>query len=94
LAAEETARGRREQRAFLEGSATSSLVASNGDGSFSPDDDAYTLVWQSGIHLTRTEHADRTVYELATDLTSPDAELIRESDTGGVSEASSPCPSG
>lgn len=62
------------------------LVDTDGDGRFSPDDDAYTLVWQSGIHLTRTEHADRTVYELATDLTSSDAELIRETDAGGRSE--------
>lgn len=49
-------------------------------------DDAYHLVWQSGIYLTRTEHVDHAVFELATDLTSPDEELIREADTGGVSE--------
>lgn len=56
-------------------------------------DDGYDLVWQSGIHLTRTEHVDHTVFELTTDLTSPNAGLIRETDTGGVSEGV-PCPSG
>jgi hypothetical protein len=68
------------------------VVDSNGDGRFSLDDDAYTLVWQSGIHLTRSEHSDRTVYELTTELTSPDAELIRETDAGGVSEGVFPMP--
>ncbi len=62
------------------------FVDSNGDGRVSPDNDAYALVWQNGIHLTRIEHADRTVYELTTDLTSTDAELIRETEAGGVSE--------
>jgi hypothetical protein len=62
------------------------FVDSDGDGEFSSGDDAYHLVWQNGIHLTRTEHVDRTVYELTTALTSPNAELIRETDAGGVSE--------
>jgi hypothetical protein len=68
------------------------LVDTKGDGRFSLDDDAYHLVWQSGIHLTRTECLDRTVYSLTTDLTSPDAELIRDTDTGGVSEGVFPVP--
>jgi hypothetical protein len=68
------------------------LVDRKGDGSFSLDDDAYHLVWQSGIHVTRTEQADRVVYELTTYLTSSDAELIRDTDTGGVSEGVFPVP--
>jgi hypothetical protein len=68
------------------------LVDTKGDGTFSLDDDAYHLVWQSGIHLTRTEHADRTAYELTTEATSSDAELIRDTDTGGVSEGVFPVP--
>jgi len=68
------------------------LVDSNRDGGSSIDDDAFHLVWQSGIHLTRTDYTDRTVYELTTDLTSSDAELIRETDSGGVSEGIYPVP--
>jgi hypothetical protein len=55
------------------------LVDTNGNGRFAlnPDrDDAYNLVWQSGIWLTRTEYSDRTVYELTTDMTSHNAELF------------------
>jgi hypothetical protein len=62
------------------------LVDSNHDGSFRSDDDGYNLVWQSGIYLARSEFVDRTVYELTTDLTSPNAELFRGIGTGGVSE--------
>ncbi|MEP6995020.1 MAG: hypothetical protein ABI968_10905, partial [Acidobacteriota bacterium] len=62
------------------------LVDSNHDGSFGPGDDGYNLVWQSGISLMRTELPDRTIYDLTTDLTSPDAELFRGIGTGGVSE--------
>jgi hypothetical protein len=54
------------------------VVDSNGDGRFAlPRDDAYNLVWQSGIWLNRTEYVDRTVYELTTDMTSHNAELFR-----------------
>jgi hypothetical protein len=54
------------------------VVDTNGDGRFGlPRDDAYNLVWQSGIWLARTEYSDRTVYELTTDLTSHNAELFR-----------------
>jgi hypothetical protein len=67
-------------------------VDTDGDGKFSASDDAYHLIWQSGIHLSRTEHSDRTVYELTTLLTSSDAELIREADAGGVSEGIYPVP--
>ena len=50
------------------------LVDTTGDGRFSlSTDDAYYLVWQSGIHLTRSEQGDHTLYELTTELTSPDA---------------------
>jgi hypothetical protein len=62
------------------------LVDSNHDGKFGAGDDGYNLVWQSGIYLTRTEYFDRTVYELTTDLTSPNAELFRGIGTGGLSE--------
>lgn len=68
------------------------LVDRKGDGSFSLDSDAYHLVWQSGIHLTRTDEADRTVYALTTDLTSPEAELIRDTDSGGMSQGVFPVP--
>lgn len=52
-------------------------VDTNGDGKFGPPrDDTYNLVWQSGIWLTRTEYVDRWVYELTTDLTSPNADLF------------------
>ena len=69
------------------------LVDRTGDGRFSlSDDDAYYFVWQSGIHLNRTEQDDQTVFELTTELTSSDAELIRESDTGGESEGVFPMP--
>jgi hypothetical protein len=54
------------------------VVDTNGDGRFGlPRDDAYNLVWQSGIWLNRTEYVDRTVYELTTDMTSHNAELFR-----------------
>ena len=59
------------------------LVDANSDGRVPPGADPYALVWQSGIHLTRTEHTDRTVYQLTTELTSSDAELIRETDAVG-----------
>lgn len=63
------------------------LVDTNRDGNFSlRNDDAYNLVWQSGIHLTRTEYFDRTTYELTTDLTSPNAELLRGAGNGGESK--------
>ncbi len=62
------------------------LVDSNHDGNFGGGDDGYNLVWQSGIYLTRTELPDRTVYELTTDLTSPDAELIQGIGSGGTSK--------
>ena len=63
------------------------FVDTNHDGTFSFDgDQGYNLVWQSGIYLTRTEFPDRTVYELTTDLTSPDAELFRGVGSGGVIE--------
>jgi hypothetical protein len=55
------------------------LVDTNGNGKFklAPDhDDSYNLVWQSGIWLTLTEYVDRWVYELTTDLTSPNADLF------------------
>lgn len=69
------------------------LVDTTGGGKFSlTTDDAYYLVWQSGIHVARVEHVDHTVFELTTALTSPDAELIRESDSGGVSEGVFPVP--
>ncbi len=69
------------------------LVDTTGEGRFSSStDDAYYLVWQGGIHLTRTEHVDRTVFELTTDLTSSDAELLRETDTGSESEGAFPVP--
>jgi hypothetical protein len=69
------------------------LVDRTGHGKFSlSDDDAYYFVWQSGIHLNRTEQDDQTVFELTTELTSPDAELIREADTGGESEGVFPVP--
>jgi len=55
----------------------------NHDGSF---DTGYNLVWQSGIYLTRTEYSDRTVYDLTTDLTSPNAELIQGVGSGGTSK--------
>jgi hypothetical protein len=61
------------------------LVDSNHDGSFGRGDIGYNLVWQSGIYLTRTEYFDRTVYDLTTDLTSPNAELIQGVGTGGTS---------
>jgi len=57
------------------------LVDSNHDGKFGLGDNAYNLVWQNGIYLTRTESFDRTVYELTTDLTSPTAELIQGNGT-------------
>ncbi len=56
---------------------------SNHDGTF---DTGYNLVWQSGIYLTRTEYSDRTVYDLTTDLTSPNAELIQGVGNGGTSK--------
>src|SRR6266536_1729832 len=56
---------------------------SNHDGTF---DTGYNLVWQSGIYLTRTEYSDRTVYDLTTDLTSPNAELIQGGGNGGTSK--------
>jgi len=60
---------------------------SNHDGKFSfRDDTGYNFVWQSGIYLTRTEYSDRTVYDLTTDLTSPNAELIQGVGTGGTSK--------
>ena len=60
---------------------------SNHDGKFSQrDDTGYNLVWQSGIYLTRTEYSDRTVYDLTTDLTSPNAELIQGVGNGGTSK--------
>lgn len=62
------------------------LVDSNHDGSFGRGDIGYNLVWQSGIHLTRTEYFDRTVYDLTTDLTSPNAELIQGVGNGGTSK--------
>jgi hypothetical protein len=62
------------------------LVDSNHDGTFGGGDDGYNLVWQSGIYLTRTEYSDRTVYELTTDLTSPNAELIQGIGSGGTSK--------
>lgn len=61
-------------------------VDSNHDGSFGRGDIGYNLVWQSGIHLTRTEYVDRTVYDLTTDLTSSDAELIQGVGNGGTSK--------
>jgi hypothetical protein len=62
------------------------LVDSNHDGQFGFGDDGYNFVWQSGIYLTRTEYSDRTVYDLTTDLTSPDAELIQGIANGGTSK--------
>jgi hypothetical protein len=63
------------------------LVDSNHDGKFwSHNDIGYNLVWQSGIYLTRTEYSDRTVYDLTTDLTSPDAELLQGVGNGGTSK--------
>src|SRR5262249_2938850 len=63
------------------------LADSNHDGQFSSrTDTAYNLVWQSGIYLTRTEYVDRTTYELTTDLTSPNAELLQGAGNGGVSK--------
>ena len=62
------------------------LVDSNHDGSFGRGDTGYNLVWQSGIYLTRTEYFDRTVYDLTTDLTSPNAELIQGVGNGGTSK--------
>jgi|GEM_PF-6303374 len=62
------------------------LVDSNHDGSFGRGDTGYNLVWQSGIYLTRTEYFDRTVYDLTTDLTSPNAELIQGVGSGGTSK--------
>jgi len=62
------------------------LVDSNHDGRFGNGDVGYNLVWQSGIHLTRTEYFDRTVYDLTTDLTSPNAELIQGVGNGGTSK--------
>ncbi len=62
------------------------LVDSNHDGSFGRGDIAYNLVWQSGIYLTRTEYVDRTTYELTTDLTSPNAELLQGAGNGGTSK--------
>jgi len=62
------------------------LVDSNHDGRFDGRDDGYNLVWQSGIYLTRTEYFDRTVYELTTDLTSPNAELLQGIGNGGSSK--------
>ena len=61
-------------------------VDSNHDGSFGRGDTGYNLVWQSGIYLTRTEYFDRTVYDLTTDLTSPNAELIQGVGNGGTSK--------
>ena len=49
-------------------------------------DIGFNLVWQSGIYLTRTEYVDRTVYDLTTDLTSPNAELIQGVGNGGTSK--------
>jgi hypothetical protein len=62
------------------------LVDSNHDGKFGRGDIGYNLVWQSGIYLTRTEYSDRTVYDLTTDLTSPNAELIQGIGNGGTSK--------
>jgi hypothetical protein len=62
------------------------LVDSNHDGSFGRGDIGYNLVWQSGIHLTRTESFDRTIYDLTTDLTSSNAELIQGVGSGGTSK--------
>jgi hypothetical protein len=62
------------------------LVDSNHDGKFGNGDTGYNLVWQSGIYLTRTEYFDRTVYDLTTDLTSPNAELIQGVGNGGTSK--------
>ena len=62
------------------------LVDSNHDGKFGLGDTGYNLVWQSGIYLTRTEYFDRTVYDLTTDLTSPNAELIQGIGSGGTSK--------
>ena len=63
------------------------FVDTNHDGMFSFDEDqGYNLVWQSGIHLTRTEYADRTVYDLTTDSTSPNAELLQGVGNGGTSK--------
>ncbi len=62
------------------------FVDSNHDGKFGRGDDAYNLVWQSGIYLTRTEYSDRTVYDLTTDLTSPNAELLKGAGNGGESK--------
>jgi len=63
------------------------FVDSNHDGKFSSrNDTGYNFVWQSGIYLTRTEYSDRTVYDLTTDLTSPDAELIQGVGNGGTSK--------
>jgi len=62
------------------------LVDSNHDGTFGLGDTGYNLVWQSGIYLTRTEYPDRTVYDLTTDLTSPNAELIQGVGSGGTSK--------
>ena len=38
------------------------------------------------LYLTRTELPDRTIYELTTDLTSPNAALFRGVGNGGVIE--------
>ena len=62
------------------------LVDSNHDGRFGNGDIGYNLVWQSGIYLTHTEYSDRTVYDLTTDLTSPNAELIQGVGNGGTSK--------
>ena len=63
------------------------FVDSNHDGKFSSHNDTgYNFVWQSGIYLTRTEYVDRTVYDLTTDLTSPNAELIQGVGNGGTSK--------
>jgi hypothetical protein len=64
------------------------MVDSNHDGKFTlgRGDTGYNLVWQSGIYLTRTEYFDRTVYDLTTDLTSPNAELIQGVGNGGTSK--------
>lgn len=59
-------------------------VDSNHDGSFTSGDDSINLVWQNGIYLTRTELADRTIYDLTTELTSPYAELFIGSGSQGT----------
>ncbi len=57
------------------------LIDSNFDGKFRSGDAPVNILWQSGIHLTRTEYSNRTVYELTTALTSNYAEVH----SGGVS---------